>query len=30
LESIDNNLKAQPQHFWKYVSSFRKHRFHSI
>jgi hypothetical protein len=24
LETIDNNLKAQPQHFWNYVSNFRK------
>ncbi|PNF41595.1 hypothetical protein B7P43_G11563 [Cryptotermes secundus] len=26
LKSLDNNLKSQPQHFWKYVSNFRKHR----
>jgi hypothetical protein len=25
LKSIDNNLKSQPQHFWNYVSNFRKH-----
>ncbi|PNF31813.1 hypothetical protein B7P43_G09329, partial [Cryptotermes secundus] len=25
LKSIDNDLKTQPQHLWKYVSSFRKH-----
>jgi hypothetical protein len=30
LKSIDNNLKLQPQHFWKYVSNFRKHRSSSI
>jgi hypothetical protein len=30
LKSIDNNLKSQPQHFWKYVSNFRKHRSHSF
>jgi hypothetical protein len=28
--SIDNNLKSQPQHFWKYVSNFRKHRSGSV
>jgi hypothetical protein len=26
LETIGNNLKAQPQHFWNYVSNFRKRR----
>jgi hypothetical protein len=26
LKSIDNDLKAHPRHFWKYVSNFRKHR----
>jgi hypothetical protein len=26
LKSIDNNLKSQPQHVWKYISNFRKHR----
>jgi hypothetical protein len=26
LKSVDNNLKSQPQHFWKYVSNFRKDR----
>jgi hypothetical protein len=30
LKSIDNNLKSRPQHFWKYVSNFRKHRSGSI
>jgi hypothetical protein len=30
LKSIDKNLKSQPQHFWKYVSNFRKHRSGSI
>ncbi|PNF28673.1 hypothetical protein B7P43_G08234 [Cryptotermes secundus] len=25
LKSIDNDLKSQPHHLWKYVSSFRKH-----
>ena len=23
-KSVDNNLKTNPLHFWKYVSSFRK------
>jgi hypothetical protein len=30
LKSIDNNLKSQPQHFWKYVSNFRNQRSGSI
>jgi hypothetical protein len=30
LKSIDNNLKSQAQHFWKYVSNFRKHKSGSI
>jgi hypothetical protein len=33
LKSNDNNLKSQPQHFWKYsyISNFRKQiRFHSV
>jgi hypothetical protein len=30
LKSVDNNLKSQPQHFWKYVSNFRKHRSGSV
>jgi hypothetical protein len=25
LKSINNNIKSQPQHFWKYVSNFRKY-----
>jgi hypothetical protein len=29
-KSTDNNLKSQPQYFWKYMSSFRKHRSGSI
>jgi hypothetical protein len=30
LKSIYNNLKSQPQHFWKYISHFGKQiRFHS-
>jgi hypothetical protein len=28
--SIHNNLKLQPQHFWKCISNFRKHRSSSI
>ncbi|PNF36765.1 hypothetical protein B7P43_G11156, partial [Cryptotermes secundus] len=30
LKTVDNNLKSQPQHFWKYISNFRKHRSGSI
>jgi hypothetical protein len=30
LKSTDNNLKSQPQHFWKYISNFSKHRSGSI
>jgi hypothetical protein len=30
LKSIDKNLKSQHQHFWKYISNFRKHRSGSI
>jgi hypothetical protein len=30
LLSIDKNLKSLPQHFWKYISNFRKHRSCSI
>jgi hypothetical protein len=29
-KSTDNNLNSQPQHFWKYISDFRKHRSGSI
>jgi hypothetical protein len=30
FKSIDNNLKRNPVHFWKYVSSFRKSDNNSI
>jgi hypothetical protein len=30
VKSVDNNLKSQPQHFWKYVSNFRNHKSGSI
>jgi hypothetical protein len=30
LQSIDDNLKTQPKHFWKYVASHRKINFTSI
>jgi hypothetical protein len=30
LKSIDNNLKNNPVHFWKYVSSFRKSDRNSV
>lgn len=30
LKSIDNNLKTNPVHFWKYVSSFRKSDNNSV
>jgi hypothetical protein len=30
LKSTDNNLKSEPQSFWKYIYNFRKHRSCSI
>jgi hypothetical protein len=30
VEVYFNNLKSQPQLFWKYISNFRKHRSGSI
>jgi hypothetical protein len=30
LKSVDDKLKVQPKHFWKYVASFRKSNSNSI